>query len=66
MAVLRQALADQRKPVGHHGSSKLDEQSFPTIGEDLYFQLDHKAPLLLDAGDFVVSRQDERFRKIKA
>ena len=45
---------------------KLDQQPFSSIGVNLYFQLDHKAPLLLDAGDSIVSGEDERFKKSKA
>jgi hypothetical protein len=44
-------LAYERKTIGDDDSSKLDEQAFSTVREDLYFQLDHKAPLLLDAGN---------------
>ncbi|GFZ90503.1 hypothetical protein GCM10011408_07070 [Dyella caseinilytica] len=52
--------------VGNNNSPKLDEQTLPAVRENLYFQLDHKAPLLLDAGIRIVSNENERFTKIKA
>jgi hypothetical protein len=50
VTVMRQPLAYQRKTISDDDTSKLDEQPLSSVREDLYFQLDHKAPLLLDAG----------------